>query len=752
MEYQRCEVLSINRDRGGIYPPQASKIDARKLQLQTVAAVARFHGVELNPHELSGRENQMPSSEALVDWVRQAGLWARGAQLKWRHLMGISTSNPVVLLLQDGGAALMIRADPARNVVWLRDPLNDADKEGVAVDELRLSQRWSGAALLIRGNRGRAFDDQDFSFLWLGRLIWLEKRMLHDIVVASLVLSILAIFPAFIVMNVVDRVLTYQSTSTLVAIAAFLALGTAYETLLGYGRRRLIQRVATRLDAKLYLHVFKRLLALPIDFFERTQTGAITYQISQIGKIRDFITGKLMHILLDALALIVLLPILFWLNATLSWLVLGCGAALTLNIALWLKPIRRVFGCWQRAEIEKSTALVENVQGIRTVKALALEPQHNELWDHKVAEAASWKQTLGDMSNWPQSIATPLESFLSRGVILVGAYLALVSGDLASSGSLVAFMMLSGRVAQPLVGVARLIEDLEEVRAAMTLAARVLNRAPETTEPEAGLRPAFEGAISFDKITFAYPGRRAKALSNVTFAVSSGTTLGVVGRSGSGKSTVTRLLQGIDRDYEGAIKIDGNDLRSINLGYLRRNLGVVLQENFLFRGSIKDNIIAGRPGLTLIDVVRACRLAGAEEFIETMPQGYDTFVEEGSANLSGGQRQRLAIARALIHDPRILILDEATSALDPESEALVNNNIARIGHGRTMLIVSHRLSSLVRCDRIMVLDQGRVMDVGPHRELLERCTVYRQLWMQQNRHLEDPCSAATATAMLAQTV
>jgi ABC-type bacteriocin/lantibiotic exporter with double-glycine peptidase domain len=255
-----------------------------------------------------------------------------------------------------------------------------------------------------------------------------------------------------------------------------------------------------------------------------------------------------------------------------------------------------------------------------------------------------------------------------------------------------------------------------------------------------GLRPRFEGSIRFDAVTFVYPGTKTPALDKVGFEVPAGTMLGVVGRSGSGKSTVTRLLQGINREYSGSVKIDGADLREINLTHLRRSLGVVLQDNFLFRGTVRDNIIAGRPGLTLDDVVRTARLAGAEEFIERLPFGYETYIEEGSANLSGGQRQRLAIARALITDPRILILDEATSALDPESEALVNANLIRIGKGRTMIIVSHRLSSLVNCDQILVMDRGQAIDIGLHSELLERCSIYRQLWSQQNRHV-DPASA-----------
>ena len=303
-------------------------------------------------------------------------------------------------------------------------------------------------------------------------------------------------------------------------------------------------------------------------------------------------------------------------------------------------------------------------------------------------------------------------------------------------GSLFAFMMLSGRVAQPLVGAAGLTEKYLEVKTSIGLAAEVLNRPMESNAASGGLRPRFAGAISFEDVTFTYPTGQTPALERVSFSIPAGTMLGVVGRSGSGKSTITRLLQGINREYSGFVKLDGSDLREINLRHLRQSFGVVLQDNFLFRGSIRDNIISGRPGLTMDDVVRAARLAGAEEFIERMPHGYETYIEEGSPNLSGGQKQRLAIARAVITDPRLLILDEATSALDPESEALVNANLLRIARGRTMVIVSHRLSSLTECDQILVLEKGQVMDIAPHRVLLERCAVYRQLWAQQNRHLD----------------
>lgn len=672
-------------------------------------------------------------------------MWSRALRLKWRHLFTVGGNGPVILLFNDGSAGLLVGANAEQKVVLVRDPRAPEADPPVPVDEMRLKEVWAGDAVLLRAERSQAEADPPFTMGWLAGVVLKEKKHLVDLIIASFAISVLTILPPLLVMQVVDRVLTHHSYSTLFLISMILGVSVLYETLLGYARRLIILVIGVRTDAKLSLHIFNRLIRLPLDYFERHPAGETMYKVGQMNKVREFMTGKLMTTLLDMITLLVLLPLLFWLNATLAWIVLVCATMIMLIILAYLRPMRTIFGKVVVAETLKNAALGETIFGIKTVKSLALEPQRKALWDERTAEIGKWRMEMGKMSNWPQTLVTPIERFMWMGVILVGAYLALSDTTGYMVGGLFAFMMLSQRVSQPLVGLARLIEDWEEVGASMGQAADVLNR-PLEDAANGGLRPKFAGAVEFQDVTFTYSGTKLPALDRLSFAIPPGTMLGLVGRSGSGKSTTTRLLQGINREYSGFIKIDGVDMREINLRHLRSSFGVVLQENFLFRGSIRDNILAGRPGLTLEDAIRAARLAGAEEFIERMPNGYETYIEEGSPNLSGGQRQRLAIARALITDPRILILDEATSALDPESEALVNANLLRIARGRTMMIVSHRLSSLVNCDQILVLERGKIVDIGPHSVLLERCSIYRTLWNQQNRHMQNEGTGHAAPA------
>jgi ATP-binding cassette, subfamily B, bacterial HlyB/CyaB len=725
---QRPEIEDVIPTPGGAL--------AIQIRLMAVAAAARFHGRELDLTELRRVPDQTPSAAALAEWAGTAGLWSKAARLSWDRLVALKVSRPVPLLLDDGSAILLVATDKQRDLVFVRHSRLAPDAAPIAVKHHDLANIWSGDAVLLRAKRSATGEETPFSFGWVAELVWQERHAMRDVLLASLALSILTVLPPLMVMAVVDQVVVHQSLSTLVLMSLLIGTAMISESLLGYTRRQLTQIVGARVDAKLNLHVFQRLLRLPLDYFERTQAGFIWSRTGlQISKIREFLTGRLLTTMLDLVTLLVLLPILFYLQPMLSWIVVVSAGAIALIIFGFMKPMSKRVERFINAETAKSSVMVETLHGIRTVKSLALEAQQAERWDERVAAATDAKLAAGRLSNLPQTLIGPIEGFMQRGVLLLGAYIALNSPGTVPIGSLVAFMMLSARVAQPLASLARLMEDLGEVRTATALAASVLNQQPESANPSAGIRPRIQGAISFRKVTYTYPNGTTPALSQVGFGIAPGAVLGIVGRSGSGKSTITRLLQGISRDYSGQISIDGFDLRDINLTHLRRNFGVVLQDNFLFRGSVAENILAGRPGLTLADAIHAAHLAGAAEFIEKLPNGYETLIEEGSPNLSGGQRQRLAIARALVHDPRVLILDEATSALDPESEALVNANIARMAADRTMLIISHRLSSLANCDAILVMDQGRVIDIGPHSDLLQRCLIYQHLWHQQNRHL-----------------
>ncbi len=705
-------------------------------RLAAILNVARYHGVEINLEALRLRpEDPAPKPPELIAWLHEAGLWARGVHMNFRQLLKIDAPAPIILLLDDGGAALLVGRDRARNLLVLRDPRQPAAASPILVDELRLKQVWSGATLLIRASRHGTIEEQPFNLGLVARLVWGDRKILRDIAISSVTLTALSLVPILVVMRTIGQVLQYHGTATLNLVIILLCLSIFFEAILSWSRKMMEVVLAAKLNSRLNLMIFDRLVALPIDYFEREQAGQIAHKISQVNLIRQFLTGKLMNAFIDIFMLILLVPILFYMSAALAWTVLVAAAFIAAIIAVFLRPMAIMTGKIIMAESAKGSVLIETIFGIRTVKALALESTRAAQWDRRVAEVAELHIEESKLANWPATLTLPLQRYCSYGVILVGAFIALHSQTSVDSSSLFGFMLLGGRVAGPLVSLAGLMEEVHRAKASIGMVGSVLNRTNERHALTNGLRPRFEGAIEFSDVTFRYEGAKTPALDKMNFKIPAGTMLGLVGRSGSGKSTVTRLLQGINRDYIGSIRIDGTDMREINLRHIRKNFGMVLQDNFLFRGTVRENIIAGRPGLSFEDAVRAARLAGAEEFIERLPNGYDTFIQEGSPNLSGGQKQRLAIARALISDPKILILDEATSALDPESEALVNANIQRIAAGRTMVIVSHRLSSLLDCDLIMVLDQGRTIDIGTHHELVERCAIYRHLWFQQNRHL-----------------
>jgi len=642
-----------------------------------------------------------------------------------------------IIRLKGGGAALLVRVvidDRAGQVAVLENP--EAPDEGeVALDEMHLAELWTGEVILVK--KSRVFDDEDqaFGYRWLIGQVLREKRLFREIGIASIMNTIFTLAPAMVVMIVVDRVLVNHSSSTLTVLAGGVAIIVVFEMILASLRRSFMEVTATRIDGRLNLYMVRKLLGLPMDYFERNPVGETMSKLSSLWKVRNFLTGQLLNTMIDLFMLAILIPILFWLSWQLSIFVFFLVAAIFVVIYVFLEPVNRQYRKVTQAEVAKNVYLTETVYGMRTIKSLALEGRRMKEWDARVSRSIQARHEFGTMINYPQTLTLPFERAIYAGSILLGAAMALSHPE-TSPGTLMAFGMLAARASGPLVQMTKLLQDGGEISGAIADAGFVLNHPPEVSRVGQGLRLPVFGNIAFQGVNFRYAAGAPLALNDVTINIEPGTIYGIMGRSGSGKTTITRLLQGLNTKYEGIIKIDGMDLREMDLRHLRTSIGVVAQENFLFSGTIRENIGMARPNATFAEIVRAAQLAGAEEFIERMPRGYDTYLAEGGSNLSGGQRQRLAIARALVLDPAVMILDEATSALDAESEAIINANLLRIAQSRTIICVSHRLAMLVPADAILVMERGKVYDVGTHHELLHRCDIYKHLWYTQNRHVQ----------------
>jgi subfamily B ATP-binding cassette protein HlyB/CyaB len=501
---------------GRIDDEAVEQLTPTELRLRAVSMAARFYGVDLDITEYRGPiAEAYPSPASLVVWLRDQGLYAKAMRLTWKNLFRFRDTTPVVLLLKDGTAGVIVGADPGRDVVWLKSPTARDTDQPVAVDRLRLEQAWSGDVIMVKRPAGQGDGEAPFTLQWIFGQVAQEQNFIRQISYASLVLSMLTIVPAFIIMGMIDRVLAFNSLPTFYMLTSILACMMFYEMVLGWARREIILVLSTRLN----LHIFARMLALPLDFFERNQAGETLGRLQAVFRVRDFVTGKMLNTLLDGFTLVVIMPFMMYMEPTLGMISIAVAGLIALIILIFLRPIGRLVGLAVRAEHKKSAVMNETVHGIRTVKTLALEPQQRMVWDERVAEAANWRLAAGRLANWPQTMVDPLQLFMGRGIILLGCYLALMGDTNIDHGALIAFMLLSSRVSAPLVGFARLLEDFQEVRTAIGQIAKVLNNLPEVRSVTDGMRPKFEGQIEFDNVTFTYPLGQSPALNKVSFLI-----------------------------------------------------------------------------------------------------------------------------------------------------------------------------------------------------------------------------------------
>ncbi len=717
--------------------------------LQCFVLCARQHGVDLAMERLShdyaiGEEK--PDDALLFRMARDHGLKAKASHLSWRDLQKLGQGFPVIARLKNGNSVILAgvgNIDPetgqtteagGQEVAHVLDPLADRP-EVMTLERERFEAAWDGSVLLLKRHHLGEDENRPFSFAWFVPEIKKQRSLFIEVLVIALFMHAIALAIPIYMQVVLDKVLGNQAFATLYVVTAGIALALLFNAVLGYVRQLLILYASSRIDIRLSTRVYAKLLSLPLAFFQHHTAGTLSRHLQQAGSIRQFLTGKLFGTFLDATALLLFLPVLFSYSPLLAFIVLGFSGLIGLNMVLLSGSYKKRLADLYQAEGDKQSMLVESISGVETVKALALEPQRKRRWDGVAAKAVQTQFEVGKLSALTGQISTLLQHLMIVTIVFVGVNLVL-DGSL-TAGGLIAFNMLSGRVSGPLVALVSLVQDYQQTALSVRMLGSVMN---QTSEQEIrGATPVLHGAVSFDKVAFTYPDGPT-VLKDVSVTVPQGQIVGLIGRSGSGKSTMTKLIQGLHRPQTGSLRFDGVDIRQIDLAHLRTHIGIVPQSSFMFRGTIRDNIAAARPDASLEEVLMAARLAGAYEFIEKQKHGFETMLEEGASNLSGGQRQRLAIARAILRQPAILIFDEATSALDPESEMIVQGNLSRIAEGRTMFLVTHRLSQLVDVDRILLLDDGRIVGDGDHRSLLAQNALYQTLWTQQHGHLTQAAS------------
>jgi ATP-binding cassette, subfamily B, bacterial HlyB/CyaB len=691
-------------------PPTAPSIDTA---LTCLVMMARFHGIAADPQQIAHEQATGGEKLTTVDLLlasRKLDLQAKCVHIRADRLS--TTPLPAIAVGPYGQYFILARVDGDK--VLIQSPVVGRP-ETLSVEEFQ--SRWTGELILFTSRASIAGDLGKFDFSWFIPAVVKYRRMLLEVLAVSLVLQLFALVTPLFFQVVMDKVLVHRGFTTLDVIATGLIVVVLFEIGLTGLRTYVFAHTTSRIDVELGARLFRHLLALPLAYFQARRVGDSVARVRELENIRSFLTGNAITLLLDLLFSFVFLAVMWHYSIWLTTVVLvslPCYMLISLGFTPMLRA--RLHEKFNRSA-ENQAFLVETISGIDTVKAMAVEPQWTRKWDNQLAayvSAGLRTATIGTLANSGVQLVSKL---VTVSTMYLGAKL-VIGGDL-SVGQLIAFNMLAGQVAQPVMRLAQLWTDFQQTGISMQRLGDILNTRTEIAGTKSSL-PPIRGQIEFSEVVFRYRSDGQEVLRNVNLQVGAGEVIGIIGRSGSGKSTLTKLVQRLYVPERGRVLVDGIDLSLVDSTSLRRQIGVVLQENVLFNRSIRDNIALADPGAPLEMVMQAARLAGAHEFITELTEGYDTLVGEHGSTLSGGQRQRIAIARALMSNPRILILDEATSALDYESERIIQQNMRAISQGRTVIIIAHRLSAVRDAHRIIAMDRGQIVEVGTHAELLAR--------------------------------
>ena len=692
--------------------------------------VAKFLGVPADPNQINhdrGKGDDPYTLEHLSRVAKRLSLMSRIRPFNQSELHKIPL--PAIVELKDGSGAILLKVeDQSLNPRYLVQR-GDADAPEIW-NSVEAEERFGGRALLLTSREIIAGEKRPFDISWFIPALVRYRGSLRDVLLGSFFLQLMGLVSPIFFQLVIDKVLVHQSMSTLDILAFGLAVVLIWETLLSGLRNWLFAHTTNRVDSELSANMFRHLMNLPLSYFEARRVGDSVARVRELERIREFLTSNAVTVVIDLFFTVVFFVVMYIYSPMLT-LIVALSIPLYVLISVFISPpLRELLEEKFRRGAENQSFLVESVTGIGTLKAMAVEPQMRDRWEKQFAGYTQTGFKVATLANWGSHLIQLVSKLTTVAILYFGAK-SVIAGDL-SVGSLVAFNMLAGRVAQPILRLSQLWQDFQQVRISVDRLGDVLNAPAEPEHnPNRASLPPIKGGIEFDKVRFRYRPDAPEALRGVTLDVAPGEMLGVVGPSGSGKSTLTKLVQRLYIPEQGRVLVDGVDLSLVDPAWLRRQIGVVLQENILFNRTVRENISLADPTRSMEQVIAAAELAGAHEFILQLPHGYDTIIDERGNNLSGGQRQRMAIARALIGNPRILILDEATSALDAESEEIIQGNLHRIAKGRTVIIIAHRLSAVRDCHRIVTVEAGEITEMGDHASLIKAGGRYSQLYSKQ---------------------
>jgi subfamily B ATP-binding cassette protein HlyB/CyaB len=695
-----------------------------------------MHHVAAEPahlaHQLGWPPSHVVGTDDLLLAAKALGLKAKSSRSSAERLALVAL--PALAFVRDaeGTERVVVLAQCDGQRVLYQDPSGSIQAGRPVIEPLdAFVARWTGQVILVTSRASLAGSLAKFDFSWFIPSLIKYRRLFGEVLVVSLFLQLFALVSPLFFQVVMDKVLVHRGLTTLDVLVIGLTVVVLFESALTVLRTYVFSHTTSRIDVELGARLFRHLVGLPLAYFQARRVGDSVARVRELENIRSFLTGNALTLVLDVCFSVIFIAVMFFYSVPLTMIVL---VSLPLYVALSVAVVpvlrSRLNEKFARGA-ENQALLVETVTGIQTVKANSLEPAVARRWDNQLAAYVSASFRTSTLASYGHEGINLIGKLVNAGMLWYGAQL--VIEQQLTVGQFVAFNMFAQRVAQPIMRMAQLWTDFQQTGISMARLGDILNTRTEVPPSTAAQLPPLKGRIQFDAVTFRYRPEAPPVLQTLSLVVVPGEVLGIVGRSGSGKSTLTKLVQRLYVPEQGRVIVDGVDISLIDAAQLRRQIGVVLQENLLFNRSVRENIAITDPAAPIEAVIRAARLAGAHEFISELPEGYDTVVGEQGASLSGGQRQRIAIARALFTNPRILIFDEATSALDYESEAILQRNMAAICKGRTVIVIAHRLSSVRHAHRIVVIDKGRLVEEGSHAVLVAQPQgLYAHLWSMQS--------------------